>query len=201
MRNRPRKKSWRVLLPTLEGNSLSEVWEAAKGLSNFSRRNHRLAYALINVLKTGRRPLNRAAAAYALGGLRNRRAIPALEKALANKAENRSVRSDAAEALAYLSSNRSIPLLTQQLGDPSKDVRFWCAFALGVAGTLSRRRAAMALAALRRLAADNRVVKGFWPVAKEAEWAMARIEGREADADKIEAEIDKVWVRRRRRGR
>lgn len=198
MRTQRPRKSWRALLRVLEGTSRTDVWEASKELSSFSRRNNSLADALVKVLKTGRRPLNRAAAAYALGFLHNRRAITALERALADKAENASVRSDAAEALAYLSSNHSIPLLTRQLDDSSKDVRFWCAFALGVAGTLSRRRAAVALPALRRLTKDHRVVKGFWPVAKEAEWAIASIEGREADADKIEAEIDKVWVGRRR---
>ncbi|MGH9778853.1 MAG: HEAT repeat domain-containing protein [Candidatus Acidiferrales bacterium] len=193
------KKNWSALLRTLQGTSRVDVLEAAKDLSNFSRRNISLADALVKALRTGRRPLNRAAAAYALGFLGNRRAIPALEKALADKAESRSVRSDAAEALAYLASNGSIPLLTRQLEDPSKDVRLWCAFALGVAGTLDRRRAAIALPALRRLEMDHRVVRGFWPVAKEAEWAIARIEGREKDADRIEAEIDRVWVRPRRR--
>ena len=198
MRPQPPKKSWRALLRILEGRCTSDVQEAAKDLSDFSRRSVPLVNALVKILKKGRRPLNRAAAAYAIGFLGNRRAIPALEKALANKAESRSVRSNAAEALAYLSSNGSIPLLTRQLGDPSKDVRFWCAFALGVAGTLDRRRAAVAVPSLRRLLRDHRVVKGFWPVAREAEHAIARIEGRERDAEKIDAEIHRVWVSRRR---
>ena len=198
MRTQRSRKNWRALLRTLEGATRTDVFEAAKDLSNFSRHNNLLANALVRVLKNGRRPLNRAAAAYAIGFLGNRRAIPALEKVLANKAESRFVRSNAAEALAYLSSNGSIPLLTRQLGDPSKDVRFWCAFALGVAGTLDRRRAAVAVPSLRRLLRDHRVVKGFWPVAREAEMAIARIEGREDDAEKIDAEVYRVWIRGRR---
>ncbi|MBI3396032.1 MAG: HEAT repeat domain-containing protein, partial [Spirochaetia bacterium] len=140
------------MLRKLDSNSAINVWEAAKKLSNASRREVRLVNELIKVLKNGHRPLNRAAAAYALGFLGSRRAIPALEKALADKAESRFVRSSAAEALAYLHSNRSIRLLTQQLEDTSKQVRFWCAFALGVAGTLDKRRAGIALPALKRIA-------------------------------------------------
>lgn len=186
------------MLRKLDSNSAINVWEAAKELSNPSKRSVRLVNELIKVLKNGHRPLNRAASANALGFVGSRRAIPALEKTLANKAESRFVRSNAAEALAYLRSNRSIQLLTQQLEDPSKAVRFWCAFALGVAGTLDRHRAALALPALKRLARkDHRVVMGRWPVAKEAEWAAARIEGREEEAAQIEAEFEKLSVKRR----
>jgi HEAT repeat protein len=62
-------------------------------------------------------------------------------------------------------------VLLKELGDASREVRFWCAFALG---QITEQRA---ISALKRLAAsDRRIVKGFWSVAKEADDALRSIE-------------------------
>jgi len=64
-------------------------------------------------------------------------------------------------------------LLIKVLLDPSKDVRFWCAFALG------QMREKEAIANLRLLLNDSRPVRGFHSVSKEAFDAIVDIERRE----------------------
>jgi HEAT repeat protein len=96
--------------------------------------------------------------------------IKALERTLANRSEHPLVRGEAAEALAHGHRPKSHDLLLRGLRDPSKDVRFWCAFALG---EMAERRA---IKALRHIAeTDRRVVKGFHPVAQEAADALKSI--------------------------
>jgi len=178
------------LIDEIGSASSRRVWEAATKIS--SEDDPALLRPLIRVLKQGNKPFNRAAAAYALSGLRGKDAVLALEAALKNTDENSRVRGQAAEALAYLWSNRSIPLLTMNLRDKSKEVRFWCCFALGVAGTLSRRKASVALPMLEGLARkDRRSIHGFWSVAEEAKWAIARIKGDEVAADAIKRKLYK----------
>jgi len=74
---------------------------------------------------------NRAAAAYAMQILTTPRAIRALEEVVKDKLERPRVRGEAAEALAHSHRRRSHDVLLEGLGDSGKDVRFWCAFALG----------------------------------------------------------------------
>ena len=177
----------------LNSNSVLKVWEAAKATHHHSRTTSHFGKELLALLKEGKRPSYRSAAAYALGSGNHKKAIPALEAALASRKENPYVRGYAAEALANLSSNRSIPLLTKCLADPSKIVRFWCIYALGVAGTLDRRRAKIAVPPLREIAeSDKRMIPGYWLVKDEARWALAEIEGRTKDAKKIGRQL---WAR------
>jgi len=62
-------------------------------------------------------------------------------------------------------------VLLTALDDSSKDVRFWCAFALG---EMAEKRA---IPSLKRLvASDKRIVKGFHSVAKEAADAIENIQ-------------------------
>jgi HEAT repeat protein len=196
----PKRKTNHYLIDEIGSRSSRRVWEAATKIS--SEGDLTLVRPLIRMLKQGKRPVNRAAAAYALSGFRGKDAVVVLEETLRNKAENSRVRGQAAEALAYLGSNRSISLLTLNLRDQSKEVRFWCAFALGVAGTLSRRKASVALPILEELARkDGRSIHGLWSVAEEAKWAMARIKGDEKTADEIERKLYKeVAVATRHRG-
>jgi HEAT repeat protein len=89
--------------------------------------------------------------------------IRALESAVKNKSERPRVRGEAAEALTHHHRKQSHDVLLAALADSSKEVRFWCAFALGE--TAEKR----ALPSLNRLvASDKRIVKGFHSVAKEA---------------------------------
>jgi HEAT repeat protein len=86
----------------------------------------------MSTLKNGKRIMNRTAAAYALNC--SRTAIPALEKSLDNKEEHPKVRGQAAESLAHNHREKSHRVLLRNLGDPSKEVQFWCAFALAEMG-------------------------------------------------------------------
>ena len=80
------------------------------------------------------------------------------------------VRGQAAESLESNHREGSHKILLQNLQDPSKEVRFWCAYSLGELGDPD------ALTALRKLAKlDHRVVRGWWSVNREANWAIRRI--------------------------
>ena len=153
----------------LNGRAQVEAFEAAKLIWTDPALG--LEASLIETLKKGRRSFNRAAAAYAMQSLTTPQTISALEAAVENKSERPRVRGEAAEALAHGHCKRSHDVLLKGLHDPYKDVRFWCAFALG---QMSERRA---VPALKQLAAsDKRVVKGFWSVAKEAVDAIRNIQ-------------------------
>ena len=119
----------RRVVAGLNGRTQFEAFEAAKSVSGGS--DARLERDLIFTLKKGRQPFNRAAAAYVLQILRTERVIAALEQAVNNSSEHARVRGEAAEALAHNHRKRSHDILLKDLGDSSKDVRFWCAFALG----------------------------------------------------------------------
>ena len=64
-------------------------------------------------------------------------------------------------------SSRKVPQYpTSDLQDPSKEVRFWCAL-------LTRRNRPRCAGGLRKLAkVDHRIVKGWWSVSREANWAI-----------------------------
>ncbi len=102
--------------------------------------------------------------------------IRALERTLANKSEYPRVRGEAAEALAHGHRKGSHDVLLQGLGDPGKNVRFWCAFALG---EMAERRAIDILKGL--VATDKRVVRGFHSIAKEAADALNNIDAAKKD--------------------
>jgi len=126
---------------------------------------------LISVLKRGRRVFNRVEAAYALGILEGEKRTVALERTLSDKNENVTVRSFAAESLVLGHRSQTHSVLLRNLKDPSKEVRFWCAFALGQIGEKK------ALPALQWLAEnDHRIVKGWWAVSKEARDAIRTIQ-------------------------
>jgi HEAT repeat protein len=108
--------------------------------------------------------------------LRTSKTVRALERTVAKRSENPRVRGEAAEALAHAHRKWSHVVLLRGLGDPSKDVRFWCAFALG---EMAERRAVVALKGL--VATDKRVVRGWHSVAKEAADALNNIEASKKD--------------------
>ncbi len=168
------------IVSRLNGSDQVDAFEAAKVIwEDTARRvrafgdptDKRLERPLIATLKTGRRPFNRAAAAFAMQMVSTRRTVRALEDAVEDKSERPSVRGEAAEALAHCHRTKSHDVLLKGLNDSSKDVRFWCAFSLG---EMAEKRA---LPLLKRLAAsDRRVIRGFHSVAREAADAIENIE-------------------------
>jgi HEAT repeat protein len=164
----------RRVITQLNGRTLVQAFEAAKAI--WQDCDMSLERPLLSTLRSGRRPFNRAAAAYAMPILKTPKIIRALERTMANKSENPRVRGYAAEALAHGHRKRSHDVLLRGLGDPSKGVRFWCAFALG---EMAERRAVTVLKGL--VATDKRVVRGWHSVAKEAADALNNIEAAKKD--------------------
>jgi HEAT repeat protein len=153
----------------LNARTQMEAFEAAKAI--WENPDVGLERHLILILRKGHKPFNRAAAAFAMQILKTPRIVRALERSVENKSEHPRVRGEAAEALAHGHRKRSHDVLLKGLGDPSKDVRFWCAFALG---EMADQRA---IAVLKRLVeTDKRVVRGFHSVAKEAADAIENIQ-------------------------
>jgi hypothetical protein len=153
----------------MNGRNQVDAFEAAKAI--WADSDKQLERPLIRTLESGHRPFNRAAAAYAMQVVSSPQTIRALERAVRNKLEHPRVRGEAAEALAHCHRRKSHDVLLEGLRDSSKDVRFWCAFALG---EMAEKRA---VPALRRLVgSDRRIVKGFHSVAKEASDAIKNIE-------------------------
>jgi HEAT repeat protein len=157
------------IVSRLNGRNRVDAFEAAKAIWEDS--DERLERPLILTLKNGRRPFNRAAAAFAMQMVTTPRTILALESVVKKKSERPRVRGEAAEALAHSHRQKSHDVLLTGLGDSSKDVRFWCAFALG---QMAEKRAIPYLKSL--VASDNRIVKGFHSVAKEAADAIENIQ-------------------------
>jgi len=159
----------RRIISELNGRTQMEAFEAAKLFLHDS--DVRLERSLIATLRCGRRPLNRTAAAYAMQWVSTTRPIEALERSVANNSENPRVRGQAAEALIHNHRRWSHGVLLRAVRDPSREVRFWCAFALGQMAELK------AIPALKHLVeTDKRVVRGYWSVAKEAADALKHIQ-------------------------
>ncbi len=159
----------RQIIARLNGRTQMEAFEAAKAI--WEDPDASLERPLILTLKNGRSPFNRAAAAFAMQILKTPRVVRALERSVEDRSEHPRVRGEAAEALAHGHRKRSHHVLLKVLGDPSKDGRFWCAFALG---EMAERRA---ISVLERLVSnDKRVVRGFHSVAQEAADALENIQ-------------------------
>jgi HEAT repeat protein len=170
MRNRLASNSRsRSLLKQLNGHRSLDVYEAAKEI--WQRDDPLTLPFVIKTLKNGKRVMNRTAAAFALELMRGKNAIPALECSIDDKNEHPKVRGQAAESLAHSHREKSHLILIRNLDDPSKEVRFWCAYALG------EMRDHDALVPLRKLAKeDRRIVRGFWSVSREAKAAIRNIQ-------------------------
>ena len=160
-----RRERTRSLVERLNGRT-SDVYEAAKEL--WDRDDPGTLRSVIDTLKNGKRVMNRTAAAYALNWRKT--AILALEKSVDNRQEHPKVRGQAAESLAHNHREKSHRVLLRNLVDPSKEVRFWCAYALAEMGE------ADALIPLKDLVkSDHRIVRGFWSVSREARSSIRRI--------------------------
>jgi HEAT repeat protein len=167
--SKPSKSEQRkALLDTLNGGSLLKANAAARDIWKAGDPAYLLG--ILRVLRHGRRLHNRVEAAYALGAITGVKGTGTLEKVLSNRSENPRLRAFVAETLAHRHRPSSHNVLLRNVTDPSREVRFWCAFALG------QMRERKALPLLRVLAErDHRVVRGWWTVSKEAADAIANI--------------------------
>lgn len=116
------------LLVVLNSAEQQLSFEAAKSLVALNSRSS--VPRIRETLLQGASPHNRAAAAYALGMLRDHGAVQDLIGVL-NSADTAEVRSHAAEALGYLGDEIAVDSLLQKLNDAAPELRFWSAFALG----------------------------------------------------------------------
>ena len=143
----------------------SVFWEAAKALS---------------VLRKGQRSLLRClqqevdhrkmeAGAWALGMMGHAEAAPILLGLLEQPALPDFLTAQAAEALGMLQAPDALDALIAKIEDPSPEVRFWSAYALGEIGDTK------AVPTLKKAAADDVGVARFGPVAAEARNALQRI--------------------------
>jgi HEAT repeat protein len=166
-----RKRAATSLLIALRSADESIAWEAAKSLSLLLSK--RTVGPLIAELLSAPTPERRTRAAYALRGVNDPRLLTALISVVGNTDEDSTVRGFAAESLVFAQSKRACNPLIRALADPSTEVRFWAAFALGQIGCRA------ALPHLRRLAgADKRRLAGWWSVSREAADAIKAIENR-----------------------
>jgi HEAT repeat protein len=122
------------LIRELNGRTREIAFGAAKEIFLDEDWPPSLSAPLIHTLKHGRQAFNRSAAAYVLETVTSKRAIVALERKVSDKKEHPSVRGRAAESLAHTHRKESHKILLGGLNDPSKEVRFWCAFSLGEMG-------------------------------------------------------------------
>jgi len=158
------KRLARALLVAFRSGNPLLTRQAASDLSLLRAR--RVLPALISDLLSATDPEVRQAAAYALRGYffehpTDTRVFAALIGVVGNPGEHPGVRGQAAESLAYSWNKRACNPLISALSDPSAEVRFWAAFALG------QIRCRTALPHLRRLAHnDKRRLRGRWESAK-----------------------------------
>jgi HEAT repeat protein len=162
------QEQFRKILSGLNGRTQTDAFAAAKSVLMDS--DQRLERGLIRILKNGRRPFNRAAAAYAMQAIGRPQTISALERTLNNSRESVRVRGEAAEALAHRHLLTSHRVLLKHLQDSNNDIRFWCAFALG---QMAEKKAIPVLE--QYSATDKRIVKGFHSVAEEAADAVRNV--------------------------
>jgi len=161
------------VLGALNGSSIHAANDAAQAI--WQDPDPALLRGVIRTLRHGRRVHNRVEAAYALRAMRGLGGTATLEWVLSNRSEKTQVRAFAAETLAHRHRRASHAVLLRNLKDPSREVRFWCAFALG------QMRERRALPILNYLAAnDHRVVNGWWAVSKEAADAVSEIKNKQA---------------------
>jgi HEAT repeat protein len=174
---RPSQLRRRALLRDLECEDETRRWTAAKELSSFG--DPRTRDLLVRMLRDHDDRRARGAAAYTLGFAGYQDAAPVLAGVLSDVDENVEVRAYAAEALGHLLPGAPVlaPVRTAILAalrDESPEIRFWSAFAAGVLGLQEARRQLAALAET-----DHRLVRGWWSVAEEAEWALRLLDGEE----------------------
>lgn len=165
------KEQRREVMDRLNGRNMHDAFEAAKAIWNDS--DPRSSVLLFERLSMAGEHLTFEAAAFAMTMVTTSPTIAALERVLDNKAEPPRVRGEVAEALTHTHPPSTRVVRMRNPSDPSKELRFWCSFALGEMGEKR------ATAALEHLAAtDHRLVPAFHPVSREAADAVRQIRER-----------------------
>lgn len=181
MRARPKVAK---ALAEIEHGAEIDACEAAKQLADVKGQD--VLAGLFRILRSGKRPGSREAAAYALSWHKDRKAVAALLACASNPDERDLVRGQAVEGLAmHLDGDparsglrrKAEDLMIELLRSPSPTLRFWTCFGLG---TLGCRRAIPQLRRVKR--ADHDVRPGWWYVREEAEDAIKWIAGRPGQA-------------------
>jgi HEAT repeat protein len=168
------KRASSALFKAFEDPNTDLNWEAAKSLGILQGK--RAVRPLIDFLLEAEAPEKRAAAAYALGLIGDKKALDALLQALLNQNEAATVRGYAAEALAFLGDTRAVIPLIDSLRDRLPEVRFWSAYALGEIGD------ERASADLKRLiATDEGILPGWGKISEEAANAVESIQARSTE--------------------
>ena len=157
------------LLGKLENGSEFEAYEAAKCLSGL--KGAKVLTELIRILRLGKQPYARQAAAYALSWQKNRRAVDSLLACAANPGERDSVKGQALEGLTIhlerASARSSLRLKAEKLifcalRSSSPTLRFWACFGLGTLGC------ERAIPRLHKIAvADTELCPGWWYVRED----------------------------------
>jgi HEAT repeat protein len=152
------------------------MWEVAKGIPRLQSR--RTVRTLLDILQSATTDQeHRVAAAYALGFSFDSRAVAPLSRILGDRVQGARLRGYVAEALGYLGDVTAVGALIRALSDPSAEVRYWAAFALGQIG--DRR----ALPRLRKLAAsDTGRIPQFGSVRDEAAAAIDHIKNTKSES-------------------
>jgi len=168
------------LLGKIENGTEIEAYEAAKVISNLQ--GPKILGGLNRILRTGKRPYAREAAAYALSWNQNLKAVECLVVYATDPGEQDSVKGQALEGmavhLALVSARSSLrqeaeKLMLRLLNSPSPTLRFWSCFGLGQLGC------ERAISRLRKISAtDTEICPGWWYVREEAEDALDWIAGK-----------------------
>jgi HEAT repeat protein len=157
----------RALLNVLRQGESGLAFEAAKSLIALDAKQ--VIPQISQIVKRGKTPTNRAAAAYTLGFLGDGSVSQMLIEVL-NGTDTPEVRSHAAEALGHIADENTTESLVRGLKDRSAKVRFWCVFALGEIGDLR------ALSPLQHLASEDKsTVPKVGKVSTEARRAIKRL--------------------------
>ena len=168
------------LLGKIENGTEIEAYEAAKVISNLQ--SLKLLNGLNRILRTGKRPYAREAAAYALSWYQDLKAVESLVVCATDPGEQDSVKGQALEGmavhLAHVSARSGLRQKAQKLmlgllNSPSPILRFWSCFGLGQLGCKR------AIPRLRKISAtDAEICPGWWYVREEAQDALDWIAGR-----------------------
>jgi HEAT repeat protein len=145
------------------------AWEMAKALERLQAK--RAAPVLVQALKDID-DSKRSAAAWVLGSLQVPDTIGPLWAAAMDQASEASVRGHAIEALGRLQAQEAVPDLMALLNDPSAELRYWAAYALGQIGDPT------SIPALERMASvDDAVLRTGFSLREEALDALENIRG------------------------
>jgi len=180
---RPRSMDLKKQLADLRGGDMSDAFEAAKNLSNRTRKPVDEIIAILNEAQSAH---NREAAAYALSwafGRRDQKPLEALLATFDKVGESPGVRGQALEGFGLQHPSRRNRLwsgieaaILRGLADEATEVRFWACYAAGELQVKS------ALPKLQELAEnDTEICLNWWRVSEEAADAIEWIHGRKTE--------------------